>query len=233
MKNHSLARTWLATCMLVAISSAAVAAEQPVHVRGTITRVSASGFTVQTDSGMQNVVVSATTRIAGVVPSSVDAIQPGSFIGSANLSNGKTGRAQEVVVFPPAMKGSGMGDHPWDLPAQGGGMSAMTNGSVMSSAMTDGTVKDSSKSDDSMMQSAMTNGTVKTASGNGSRTIVVDYGKGEKTLDIPAGTPIVTFKPADRKAIIKGAHVFVIGQAGSPVAAAMVAVGLDGTVPPM
>lgn len=226
MKNPSLLRKVLIAGLLVALPAAslsAMAAEQPVHVRGIVTSVSSSRFTVQTDTGTKTVALAAQTRVTGVVPSSLDAIQPGSFIGSANLTDGTRSRAQEVVVFPPAMKGSGLGDYPWDLPAHGGGISAMTNGTVKSSTMGDG----------AMMRSAMTNGTVKASSGSGSRTIVVDYGKGEKTIQVPASTPVVTFRPADKSAIVTGAHVFVAGKPGTPVVAAIVAVGLDGTVPPM
>ncbi|HEY0198283.1 MAG TPA: hypothetical protein VGC19_07060 [Rhodanobacter sp.] len=226
MKNRSPLRNLLAAGMLAALSAAAasaMAAEQAVHVRGVITEVSAGGFTVQTAAGAETISLAADTRITGVVPSSIDAIQPGSFIGSANLTNGTHARAQEVVVFPPAMKGSGLGDYPWDLPAHAGGMTAMTGGTVKSSKMGGG----------SMMHSAMTNGTVKTAIGSGSRSIVVDYGKGEKTIEVMSNTPVVTFMPSDKSAIVKGAHVFVAGKPGTPVAAATVAVGLDGTVPPM
>jgi hypothetical protein len=226
MKNPALLRKVLVAGMLVALPAAslpAMSAEQPVHVRGIVTGVSASSFTVETDAGEKTVALAADTRVTGVVPSSLDAIQPGAFIGSANLTDGTRSRAQEVVVFPPTMKGSGLGDYPWDLPAQGEGMSAMTNGKV----------KSSTTGGDSMMQSAMTNGTVTTTRGSGTRTIVVDYGKGEKTIQVPATTPVVTFKPADKRAIVRGAHVFVAGKPGMPVVANVVAVGLDGTVPPM
>ena len=236
MKIRYLHRKRLLAAMTVAISAmamamSAMAADQPVHVRGTVTDVTATGFTVQTDAGSRTIVIAADTRITGVVPSSLDQITPGSFIGSANVPDGSSSRALEVVVFPPAMKGSGLGDYAWDLPAKGGSASAMTNGSVMSSAMTNGTVK---KMNHAMpMASAMTNGTVKSASGNSDRSLVVDYGKGEKTIDVPANVPVVTFKPADKSAILKGAHVFVAGLPGNPVNARIVAVGLDGTVPPM
>ncbi|KLD66179.1 hypothetical protein [Dyella japonica] len=233
MKHGTLKqKLWLAG-MAIAMTAAvpAIAAEQAVHVRGTVTEVTATGFTVQTATGTQNVAMAADTRITGVVPSSLEAIQPGSYIGSANVPQGGAANALEVVVFPPAMKGTGLGDYPWDLPAHGGG-SAMTNGSVMSSAMTNGTVK-SNASGRPVMQSAMTNGTVKTAAGDGARTLVVDYGSGEKTIKVTASTPIVTFAPADKSAIVKGAHVFVAGKPGNPVAAGLVAVGLNGTAPPM
>jgi hypothetical protein len=226
MKNPALLRKVLVASMLVALPAAslsAMAAEQPVHVRGIVTGVSASSFTVQTGDGAITVAIAPQARIIGVIPSSLAAIQPGSYIGSANLTDGSRSRAQEVVVFPPAMKGAGLGDYPWDLPAEGGGISAMTNG----------TVKSSDVADAPMMHSAMTNGTVKATGGHGARTIVVDYGKGEKTIQVSANTPVVTFKAADRSAIVKGAHVFVAGKAGTPVVAASVAVGLDGTVPPM
>jgi hypothetical protein len=233
MKGRYLNQKLLLASMAVAMSASvpAIAADPALHLRGTVTDVTATGFTVQTTTGAQNVAIAADTRIAGVVPSSLDAIQPGSFIGSANVPQGTASNALEVVVFPPAMKGTGLGDYAWDLPAHGGGGSAMTNGSVKS-AMTNGTVK-SNKAGGLAMHSAMTNGTVKTATGSGTRTLVVDYGTGEKTINVTATTPVVTFAPADKSAIVKGAHVFVTGKPGNPVAAGFVAVGLNGTVPPM
>jgi len=234
MNTRSLNRKLLLASLLVATAVSAVsamAADQPVHVRGTVTDVTAAGFTVHTDAGTKTIIVAPDTRITGVVPSSIDQIQPGSFIGSANVPSGSTSRALEVVVFPPAMKGSGLGDYAWDLPSKGASASAMTNGDVMGSAMTNGTVK-KMKSGESM-PSAMTNGTVKTATGSGDRMLVIDYGKGEKTIDVPAGTPVVTFQPAVRTDIVKGAHVFVAALPGNPATAKVVAVGINGTVPPM
>lgn len=226
-------KLWFAgVAVAMSIALPAMAADPAVHVRGTVTDVTATGFTVQTATGTQNVAVAADTRIAGVVPSNLDAIQPGSYIGSANVPRGASANALEVVVFPPAMKGTGLGDYAWDLPAHGGAGSAMTNGSVTSSAMTNGTVK-SSKAGGAATNSAMTNGTVKAATGSGARTLVVDYGSGQKTIVVSATTPVVTFAPADKSAIVKGARVFVAGKPGNPVAAGFVAVGLNGTAPPM
>ena len=74
MKIRYLHRKGLLAAMTVAISAmamSAVAADQPVHVRGTITDVTATGFTVQTaDAGSRAIVIAADTRITGVVPSS-------------------------------------------------------------------------------------------------------------------------------------------------------------------
>jgi hypothetical protein len=233
MKTRYFNRKLLLATMTVVISATAVsaiAADQPIHVRGTVSDVTATGFTVQTDTGIQTIVLSSGTTVTGVVPSTLDEVKPGSLIGSANVPNGGASRALEVVIFPPGVKGT-VGDSAWDSPAKGGSASAMTNGSVTSSAMTNGTVK---KMNHGMpMQSAMTNGTVKTAAGSGDRTIVVDYGNGEKTINVPADAPVVTLKPADKSMIVKGAHVFVAGKPGNPVNALAVLVGIDGTVPPM
>ena len=237
MNMINLKRTMILTALATGLSMAAVvpaiAADQPaqpVHVRGTVLDVTSTGFTVQTPSGTQTIVLAAATKIAGVVPSTLDAIKDGTFIGTANVPGASGARALEVVVFPDAMKGSGLGDYAWDLPAKGGSASAMTNGSVASSAMTNGTVK---KMNHGGAMSAMTNGTVTKSSGSGARTLVVDYGKGQKTINVPANVPVVTFQPADKTAIVKGAHVFVVGKPGNPVGAGLVAVGLNGTVPPM
>jgi hypothetical protein len=232
IRSKNFLKTRLAIALLLAGSittGIAIAEDVPVHVRGTITAVTDGGFTVQTATGSQTVAIAADTHIAGVVPSSLDEIKSGSFIGTANVPSGDSSRALEVVVFPESMKGSGLGDYAWDLPAHGGAKSAMTNGTVSSSAMTNGTVKTSNAA----KPSAMTNGTVKSTTGTGARSLVVDYGKGEKTIKVPANVPVVTFKPADKTALVPGAHVFVAGKAGTPVNAAIVAVGLDGTVPPM
>ncbi|MBB6242925.1 metal ABC transporter permease [Rhodanobacter sp. MP1X3] len=213
----------MATGLSVVAIVPAVAADQPatpVHIRGTVLDVSSTGFTVQTSTGPQIIAIAAETRVTGIVPSSLDAIKAGTFIGTANVPGASGARALEVVVFPDAMKGTGLGDYAWDLPAKGGTASAMTNGTVK-------------KMNHGGTMSAMTNGTVKTSSGSGARTLVVDYGKGEKTINVPANVPVVTFQPVDKTAIVKGAHVFVVGKPGSPVNAGLVAVGLNGTVPPM
>jgi hypothetical protein len=221
----------LAALLASTVSLSALAAEQPVHIRGSIVDVTATGFSVQTEQGVQNVALSPESKIAGVVPSHLDAVVPGSFIGSANVpqAQGGASRALEVVVFPPSMKGTGLGDYDWDLQAKDGG--AMKGGMMKPSSMTNGTVKTSMTA--MAKPSSMTNGTVKTSTGTGTRVLVVDYGKGEKTIEVTPNTPVVTFQPADKSALIKGAHVFVVGKPGNPVNAAIVAVGINGTVPPM
>ncbi|MEO8526597.1 MAG: hypothetical protein ABI460_17860 [Caldimonas sp.] len=206
--------------------SVSIAAEPPSHIRGTIVSATADNLTVQTGNGKVSLALDAATKIAGIVPSSLDQIKEGTFVGIANVAGTGASSALEVVVFPEAMKGSGLGDYPWDL-------SAPMNIGAQTSAMTNGTVKSSSTSGGMASTSAMTNGTVKkTASANG-LVLTVDYGKGEKTIQVPAGVPVVSIVPADSSKLLKGAHVFIATKKDAPQSAAFVAVGIDGTVPPM
>jgi hypothetical protein len=227
-RSHSskvLARALWLFCGATALTIA-IAAEPPARVRGTIVSASADSVTVQTAQGQVNLAVDAATKFAGIVPSSPGQIKEGSFVGIANVAGSGMSSALEVVVFPEAMRGSGLGDYPWDL-------SAPMNAGAQTSAMTNGTVKSASMAGGMASPSAMTNGTVKkTANANG-LVLTVDYGKGEKTIDVAAGVPVVTIVPADASKLLKGAHVFIATKKDAPTSAAFIAVGIDGTVPPM
>ncbi|GAB3647200.1 hypothetical protein [Ramlibacter alkalitolerans] len=204
---------------------AALAATPMGHIRGTIVSATADQVTVRTSEGTESVAIDSTTRIAGVVPSSRDQIKAGTFVGIANLPGKAASTAMEVVVFPDSMKGTGLGDYPWDLAPKsasaGGKASAMTNGTVTTAAA--GAAK----------SSAMTNGTVKSASKSGSLMLAVDYGKGEKKIQVPAGVPVVGIVPGDASKLVAGAHVFVATKKDAPKTAGFIAVGIDGAVPPM
>lgn len=83
--------------------------------------------------------------------------------------------------------------------------------------------------------SAMTNATVAGISAApGSRTLILAYKGGEKTVVVPEGVPIVMLEPADRSALVPGAHVIVYGasQSDGTLAAERVTVGKNGFVPP-
>lgn len=222
--NKILPRALALGLSALAVASA-FAAEPMGHIRGTIVTAAANKLTVKTSSGTVSVAFDATTPISGVVPSSLDQIKSGTFVGIANVPGAKTSKALEVVVFPDAMKGTGLGDYPWDLePATAGG-------GAKASAMTNGTVKAAAAAD--AKASAMTNGTVKSASTGKSLTLTVDYGKGEKKIVVPANVPVVGFVPGDASKLIAGAHVFVVTKKDVPQTAGFIAVGIDGAVPPM
>jgi len=206
---------------------AAMAADTPAHLRGTIVSAAPASLTVKTAKGDVIVAFDATTRISGVVPSSLDQIKPGTFVGIANVPATGASSALEVVVFPDAMKGSGLGDYPWDLSP------AAAQGGAQTSAMTNGTVKSSTTASAIGTTSAMTNGTVKSTSNASGLVLTVDYGKGEKTIQVPSGVPVVGVVQADSSKLLPGAHVFIATKKDSPQSAAFIAVGINGTVPPM
>ena len=205
----------------------ALAADPPAHVRGTIVSTTGDSLTVKTAQGTVKLATDSSTRISGIVPSSAAQIKSGTFVGIANVPAGSgAATALEVVVFPEAMRGAGLGDYPWDLaPA------ASVN--AQSSAMTNGTVRSAAAGDLATTTSAMTNGTVKNTTEAGDLVLTVDYGKGEKTIRVPADAPVVGVVPADSSKLLPGAHVFVSTRKDAPASAAFIAVGIDGTVPPM
>ncbi len=229
-------------------SAAASPASDVTRVRGVITAVGTDALTVQTYDGKSvSVPLDAQTKVAWVVKSDLSTLKDGDFVGTATTGPDDALRAVELVIFPEAMRGTGEGHYPWDVPgavaAAGGGMngsSAMTNGTVDGqSAMTNGTVDG---------QSAMTNGTVDQQSGmtNGTVTggatggagkpgetkLSISYKGGKAQVVVPVGTPIVRFEPTERSVLAKGQKLFAVTPAGAS-GAKSVAVGKDGLTPPM
>ncbi len=66
------------------------------------------------------------------------------------------------------------------------------------------------------------------------RLLKLRYKDGEKTLDVPVGTPVVTVRPGDRSLLVAGAKVLVTAQLrdGTPTALRALA-GRHGFAPPM
>ena len=66
------------------------------------------------------------------------------------------------------------------------------------------------------------------------RSMTLKYKDGEKTVVVPDGVPIVTFKPGDRALLVSGAKVIVFMQVrdGKPTALRALA-GRNGFAPPM
>jgi hypothetical protein len=110
-----------------AVLSPAQAAEN-VRVRGTIVGLEGSTLTVKTREGPDaTLMLKPGWKMAGVAKASVEDIKPGDFVGIASLPTAAGGDgAVEVLVFPPAMKGTGEGSYPWDLKPK----STMTNATV-------------------------------------------------------------------------------------------------------
>ncbi|HTW86025.1 MAG TPA: hypothetical protein VMD91_18285 [Candidatus Sulfotelmatobacter sp.] len=211
---------------VLALGADALAAPPAMtHVRGTVKAITAKQITVATAHGDVSLPLAPSVRVAGVVPASIADVKPGTFIGSANVPAGKTARALEVVVFPAAMRGTGEGDYPWDLPGGGSHMSSMTNGTVGGGSMS------SMSGSMAMSGSSMTNANVThMTSAGGAKVVDVSYKGGSKVIAIEPGTPIVRVGPATLAAVKPGAHVFVVDVNG---VASRIVVGEKGAVPPM
>ena len=113
--------------LLLAVSSAWAASPTPNVYRGMVTAIDGKQITVQGDEGKsRSFVLLKDWTVTVLKPVDVEAIKPGSFIGTAEVPQADgTGRSLEVHVFPPGVK-AGEGHYDWDL--QKG--SKMTNGTV-------------------------------------------------------------------------------------------------------
>jgi hypothetical protein len=125
----SLSRCLLIAAASLAVGSVAVAQQPPsARIRGAIETVDAHELDVVTRGGdTVKMKLADDARVTLILPISVDAIKPGSFIGTAAVTQPDgTLKALEIQVFPEAMRGVGEGHQLWDV-APG---STMTNGTV-------------------------------------------------------------------------------------------------------
>lgn len=84
-------------------------------------------------------------------------------------------------------------------------------------------------------ESTMTNATVTdlVRSPKG-RTLTLRYKDGEKTVVVPEGVPVVTFKPGDRSLIVPGAKVFIVADVNeNQFTVRRLLIGRNGLMPPM
>jgi hypothetical protein len=216
------------TVLAAALSAGfANAATPPEHLRGTLQSVAATYVTLQTTGGATQVALTSDTSYALATKSSLNAILPGSYIGTAAAGTGPDMTALEVVIFPPAMRGAGEGHYPWDkLPdvsKPGASASSMTNGSVSAIAIPRKT------------DSSMTNGSVQTVSTlPGAKQISVVYHGGKQIILVLPTTPVVSISSASAAALKPGVHVFIFatGSNGKTTALHIIA-GANGITPPM
>nr|WP_294507579.1 DUF5666 domain-containing protein [uncultured Rhodopila sp.] len=122
---------FLVLSLAAGITAGAMAFAQtpaPARVRGTISSVDAGELRVTSRSGDTVALkLPADATVTIIEPIAIDAIKPGSFIGTAARTQPDgTLRALEIQVFPELMRGVGEGNRPWDL----GPDSSMTNGTV-------------------------------------------------------------------------------------------------------
>ena len=193
---------------VLALACAVALAQTPAtptqRLRGTVQSLDAAGMLVlrERNGEVLQIVLAETFVVNEILPIALASLQPGSFIGTAAMTEGDgTLRALEVLVFPEAARGSGEGHSPWDL--QPG--STMTNATVAEMVVS--------------------------ASG---RTLRLRYKDGEKTVIVPDGIPLVTFKAGDRSLLVPGAKVLITAQMRDGRLTALRALaGRDGFAPPM
>lgn len=119
-------RKWFLPAMAIVLAGVAQA-QTPQPVRGTITEIAADKLTLAKADGAAVTITLMPNWVVSVMkPIGIEAITPGSFIGTAEMpQDDGTGRSLEVHIFPPGVK-IGEGHYGWDL-KEG---SMMTNGTV-------------------------------------------------------------------------------------------------------
>lgn len=209
---------------LAAISTLASGAPQrEEHVRGVIKTASNDALTVSDADGRPHqLALGEKVRVSVATRGDLNAIAKNDYVGTTAVeAKDGTLRAIEVHVFPETARGQGEGHRPWDLKP----------GSTMTNATVAGMEEAKPGS-----PSTMTNAKVSEVAGAaGGKRLTLSYPGGEKTVLVPAGTPVVRLEPADRAALVAGQHVFAAGarkQDGTVLVERMV-VGTDGVVPPM
>jgi hypothetical protein len=200
----------LALLAAVPLAMAQAPANPTLRLRATIEKVDATSLTVRERNGeVITLVRPAAMDVSEVYPLALADIKPGSYIGTAAMPQADGSQlALEVVVFPEAARGTGEGHRPWDLRPE----STMTNATVADLAAAPSSVP-------------------------GGQKLTLRYKDGEKTVIVPPGAPVVSFKPgkADENALlVPGAKVMITAQeqAGKPTALRVI-VGRNGFAPPM
>ena len=219
----------LAATAGLALATAAAAA--PVRVRGAVAAITPGALSVHTATGDVSVSLKPDTAFVTVVPSTLDHVAPGSYVGAASKTVGDKLIALSLIVFPPSMKGAAEGHAAYDILPD----TTLSGGARTASSMTNASVKAiSARQSAPRVNSTMTNGSVATATAQGGvRLLTVTYKGGEQHILVPPTAPIVAFVQGAASIVKPGAPVFVNGdQTNGKITAGLVAVGSHGVAPP-
>jgi len=119
----------LAAAALVLMTLPALAEEgTPTRIRGTIEKLDGQTLVVKSREGQElSIALAKDLKVSAVNKARLSDIKQGDFIGTAAIpgTDGKL-HAQEILIFPEALRGAGEGYHPWDLTPD----STMTNATV-------------------------------------------------------------------------------------------------------
>ena len=201
--------------LLAVLAFPVFAQNQPARILGTIDSFNGQMLSVKSQDGqVASITVPPDLKVMTNAKASLADIKPGDFVGSA-ADKGPDGKlhAEEVHIFPEAMRGTGEGHRPMGPDPN----RTMTNGTVTMAGPEDRT---------------MTNGTVSGVNGGSSRTMTLKYKDGEQVIEVAPDTPIVIRVLGDRSLLKPGAAVLVLAVQKD---GAMVATGLtaekDGVKP--
>jgi hypothetical protein len=202
----------------------------PVRVRGTVAAITSSTLTVRTAQGNVPVSFKGNTAFVSVVPSDLNHVRPGGYVGVASKNAGDRLIALSVIVFPPSMKGAAEGHAAYDVLPD----TTLSGGARTASSMTNASVRTISNQGAPQVNSSMTNGSVAAAAASGGvKLLTVTYRGGRQNILVPPTAPIVAFLPARESIVTPGASVFVnADKANGKITAALVAVGRNGHNPP-
>jgi hypothetical protein len=178
MQALNLSRAALAAAIAVVMATGALA-QQPMRIRGEITKADGAAFALKTNDGaMLNVTIDEKARVSALVKASLADIKTDSFIGIAGMPQADGSiKAFSVHIFLSAQRGVVPDRHgPWD--AKPG--STMTNAYVESMvAAKDG------------------------------ETLTVKYKDGEKKITVTPETVIAAVAPGDKSELKAGAHIVI------------------------
>src|SRR5579859_3035463 len=213
------------------LSLASEAAAAPLRIRGKVVAISSKALTVHTAKGDVSASLKGATAFVSVVPSDLNRVGTGSYVGVASKTVGDKLVALSVIVFPPSMKGAAEGHAAYDILPD----TTLSGGARTASSMTNASVKAiSTRQSAPRVNSTMTNGSVATATARGAvRLLSVTYRGGEQNILVPPTAPIVVFVPGAASIVRPGASVFVnADEANGKITAGLVAVGSRGLTPP-
>jgi hypothetical protein len=113
---------------LLIVDPSIEAAQAQIRVRGAIEKVEDHALTVKSRDGQSvTIKLNPNFNVLAVTQATFADIRQGAFVGAAALRQPDgTFKAQEVVIFPEAMRGTGEGHYTWDLTPD----STMTNATV-------------------------------------------------------------------------------------------------------
>src|SRR5579862_8853659 len=109
----SLLRQTLAATAGLLLATAATGA--PLRIRGTVAAISSNALSVHTANGDVSALLKRDTAFVSVVPSNLNHVTTGSYVGVASKNVGDKLIALSVIVFPPSMKGASEGHAAYDI----------------------------------------------------------------------------------------------------------------------